>query len=740
MRKAVFRTSLIVRVFIAIVAGGAGGLTVRGGNAILVQDTYDAAVRPRDNHGRKVSCKVAPRNRGYMQFDLATLPTGTLPDRITKATLILWASRVSRAGSLEVFSVNEPWDEKTLTFTNAPALTADPVARLTIPAPRQYALVDVTDLVKRWIAEPATNYGLALAAAPAEATDVTFSTKENVAIGHEPAISIELAGGESGPPGPPGPIGPPGPSGPPGIAGVQGPAGPMGGPGPLGPPGPPGPAGAAGPPGPSSTGGTGAAGLLTSWSSMSRTQAKLNAAGPSHLNVLLVGDSLASDLIIEYHAGLFARFGFAGFGIGATHQFGLTGGARTVPMAFDHWMTGFYIDLPPGASCNWNFNTDTPVLADTIKVAYIAEPGAGAFTIQTSTDGVHFQDEEGHVGIPTDNPTRVGMMRVVTKASPSPYTVRVVNSDASAAIKIIGVELSNSTVRGAVFSAAVLPGVETNQLASPPPAIVTPIIAGMSPDLVIYKNTDAPAVQADYMPMLYDKVRAGAPESDWIFVLIHQMNFGVTNTEQNEVIRRVALAKGQSVYDDHTWSGTFEEANARGWMRNDGVHRSPLGNRIAINRFFSESPLGHPSDRDPGSVIFRATQSAPTTLVDQQFTPIRFDTVYRDVSSVFDPQNGCFVTPATGWYEFKSALNIAAARTGSEVVLSLFVDGARAADLAAVNRGTSGGLGVLGPGGSDLLYLQAGAKVDVRAYASGSGMVVQADIYSSFSGRRIEGY
>jgi len=159
-------------------------------------------------------------------------------------------------------------------------------------------------------------------------------------------------------------------------------------------------------------------------------------------------------------------------------------------------------------------------------------------------------------------------------------------------VKIIGVELSNSRVSGVVLNDVGFGGAAISQLAAPLRAITDPIFAVLAPDLVIFKSTDPPALQATFLPVLYNNLRAGSPSNDWIFNLVHQMQPG-TNAEQNDVIREFGLSVGQSVHDDRTWSGTYAQANARGWMR-DGIHRNDLGNSIGVRLMFSQSPLAPP--------------------------------------------------------------------------------------------------------------------------------------------------
>ena len=153
---------------------------------------------------------------------------------------------------------------------------AAPAGVFSVTQAGAFVAVDITSLVQGWIANPATNNGLALSAGTAE---VQFDSKENDQTAHPATLEIDLvnqgptgATGPQGPAGPQGPVGPTGLSGPQGFIGPIGPAGAPGTPGatgatgaagPIGPPGPAGPTGATGPQGPAGPAGTSsAAGLV----------------------------------------------------------------------------------------------------------------------------------------------------------------------------------------------------------------------------------------------------------------------------------------------------------------------------------------------------------------------------------------------------------------------------------------------------------------------------------------------
>lgn len=116
--------------------------------------------------------------RSYIRFDsLAKIPSTAT---VTSAVLYLYgvSSSISfpYGNSYYPYSNNPPnpglvqeviggtWDQTTITWNNAPALTS--VGQDTIPASTSEwnynASVDVTNLVKKMVASPSTNYGFGL--------------------------------------------------------------------------------------------------------------------------------------------------------------------------------------------------------------------------------------------------------------------------------------------------------------------------------------------------------------------------------------------------------------------------------------------------------------------------------------------------------------------------------------------------------------------------------------------------
>ncbi len=223
-------------------------------------DTFVSSATPKTNYGSSIVLVVQSGATTYLQFNLSELPAGA---QVNKATLRLFVDGVLKPGAFDVYQLNAPWSENTLSYnTPAPALgisaTGGNPISVTGFSLNQFLLIDVTSTVQAWVNGTLRNNGLALAVSGASAGIFSFDSKESILTGNGPELEIVL-NGPVGPPGPAGATGPQGPAGPTGPQGLAGAAGPQGLAGPTGPQGPqgfpgfpglPGPQGAQGNPGP----------------------------------------------------------------------------------------------------------------------------------------------------------------------------------------------------------------------------------------------------------------------------------------------------------------------------------------------------------------------------------------------------------------------------------------------------------------------------------------------------------
>jgi hypothetical protein len=228
------------------------------------QDAFVSFAQPKVNSGNNASLAVQGGGASsFVQFDLSGVPSGMTPAQLNKATLRLFVTGMTVAGTFDVYQVKAPWKEGNITFANRPFVSDQAtVANIKVNAASKnnFLVIDVTSIAQIWLTNPALNNGLALVASPLSSISTTFDSKESSTTSHEPVLELSFNSavgsqgpqGADGPPGPQGPIGLTGPQGPVGLAGSQGQQGvpgQQGAIGPIGPIGPQGPAGSQGPAG-----------------------------------------------------------------------------------------------------------------------------------------------------------------------------------------------------------------------------------------------------------------------------------------------------------------------------------------------------------------------------------------------------------------------------------------------------------------------------------------------------------
>lgn len=250
------------------------------GQATLVADAHVNAALPTMNSGSISNVEVGGGYTGLWEFNLGLLPTGTTASQVARAVLILYPNRVDASGSLLLSSLDSAWTETAVTATTMPAAISSGLA-VNVEEAGSFVVVDVTDLVKGWIASPTRNFGFALTSTSAV---VQFDSKENDLTSHPASLELTLvSAGPAGPSGLVGPMGPAGANGANGANGVKGANGSDGSTGSIGPMGAVGAAGPIGLTGPAGTAGVaGTAGALGSIGPAG-SQGPAGPAGPAGL-------------------------------------------------------------------------------------------------------------------------------------------------------------------------------------------------------------------------------------------------------------------------------------------------------------------------------------------------------------------------------------------------------------------------------------------------------------------------
>uniref|UniRef100_A0A6M3XD09 LTD domain-containing protein n=1 Tax=viral metagenome TaxID=1070528 RepID=A0A6M3XD09_9ZZZZ len=122
---------------------------------------------PDNNYGAGTTTSVSAAGRTIQQFDLSSIPSGAT---ISSATLVLTkVNRTADAMAAGFYKVTRNWVEAQVTYSSASTgvswtapggdIETAPEYSVSVPVGDGTWTVDVTNLVRGWVASPGTNYG-----------------------------------------------------------------------------------------------------------------------------------------------------------------------------------------------------------------------------------------------------------------------------------------------------------------------------------------------------------------------------------------------------------------------------------------------------------------------------------------------------------------------------------------------------------------------------------------------------
>jgi chitodextrinase len=164
------------------------------GTAAAVTPSADAFVsssKPNTNYGTNTRLKMdeSPVMRTYVRFDV-----GALPAPLTRATLQVYSRTRSSAG-FEVHAVSDTtWDEKSITYTNAPGYSSVASGLSGPVASGTWTTVDVTQLVSG-------SGPVSLALVTPSMSELDFDSRQGP---KSPKLTLETSSGDTTAPGLPG--------------------------------------------------------------------------------------------------------------------------------------------------------------------------------------------------------------------------------------------------------------------------------------------------------------------------------------------------------------------------------------------------------------------------------------------------------------------------------------------------------------------------------------------------------
>ena len=127
----------------------------------------------------------------YLSFSLANVPNSLEGQDIEKAVLRLWLEEVSRGGSLKLEVIETTWNESNARYGSLPITSFSKKIRVNKSQQKNFIYVDLTEVVRIWIDNPASNFGVALLPDKNKFFG-TFSSKES-GFGQSAQIEVALS-------------------------------------------------------------------------------------------------------------------------------------------------------------------------------------------------------------------------------------------------------------------------------------------------------------------------------------------------------------------------------------------------------------------------------------------------------------------------------------------------------------------------------------------------------------------
>jgi hypothetical protein len=141
--------------------------------------------------GTAKTLPISSTRSAFLRFEAGSLAGDFPAEQVDRALLMIYFSKVTRAGAIRLNAVSGDWTEAPAAIVPAPGVSVTPIA--TIPAESaigsQFAIVDVTSQVRAWMEDPSSDNGLALVGDDAVVAEI--GAKEGPGAGYPAVLQIE---------------------------------------------------------------------------------------------------------------------------------------------------------------------------------------------------------------------------------------------------------------------------------------------------------------------------------------------------------------------------------------------------------------------------------------------------------------------------------------------------------------------------------------------------------------------
>ena len=138
--------------------------------------------------GAAKTLAISPKSTAFIRF--ATADTGILPSEVAAARVTIYFASVAKPGSVAVWNISSAFTES-FPEKSKPAPTFAPNGVISALAVKgQYLTIDVTTMVRTWLANPATGFGIAITSGDGIVSAI-IASKEGAGSGHPAVLEID---------------------------------------------------------------------------------------------------------------------------------------------------------------------------------------------------------------------------------------------------------------------------------------------------------------------------------------------------------------------------------------------------------------------------------------------------------------------------------------------------------------------------------------------------------------------
>ncbi|MFX1410966.1 MAG: DNRLRE domain-containing protein [Promethearchaeota archaeon] len=155
-----------------------------------IKSTKDAKVtvyNPDINYGANITVRLwhNPREDGFLFFDLNSI----MEKNYISAMLRIYICE-STATTVQVFPVNQSWNENTITWNNVPDVNMSIMCSQYFPVKGGFSYINVTTIVSNWTSEIIPNFGFYLITT---INGLSFYSKEDSDEERHPTLEITVS-------------------------------------------------------------------------------------------------------------------------------------------------------------------------------------------------------------------------------------------------------------------------------------------------------------------------------------------------------------------------------------------------------------------------------------------------------------------------------------------------------------------------------------------------------------------